>query len=446
MLHEYACTDSQALPLNTCNVASGFGPTMSLSTWVQLFRNAFCVMKSLLPASSVFQLPYFADSSFYPLTITTAIELLIAPTQFAAVIFNCMSGFGNVNNGKDDLIRVEKWLAAINRVFLLKPFKSSSAEFLVIKAGLESDKAALKIRIFIGYLEIVFGIAFLFLVLNSLHIVGPSHPKPVIDALIWMEVGLVYILMIMWRSFTKKVKNIQRLGKYSAFVKAMKVKTAEDLLLRAIDSGFDKAEIFEGFVALHPSYAPAWRQKGSSDTNTGAKDAVNKALSEEIQTEFRTVTAAFSKFTSIEKSTTGSDKEQQSLSLTLEKQSYEARLEAPLELIFFVLNFTAWYGYLLGILAFYVPEAARDASLGITDYAMNSIQEFGAPHSWCKVLMFGLSHGDADWWGNLAGDMAWTIEPLLMLIQRPIIGYLVRSRFSQKRPVGKKAAGKKKNE
>jgi hypothetical protein len=403
-------------------------------------------MKSLLPASSIFQLPYFPDSSFYPLTITTTIELLIAPTQFAAVIFNCMSGYGNVNNGKEDLVRVEKWLAAINSVFLLKPFKSSSAEFLVLKAGLATDKAALKRRIFIGYLEIIFGIAFLFLVLNSLHIVGPSHPKPVIDALIWMEVGLVYILVVMWQSFTKKVKDIQRLSKYSAFVKSMKVKTAEELLLRAIDSGFDRAEIFEGFVALHPSYAPAWRRHSSSDGSTGTKDAVSKALSEEIQTEFRTVTAVFSKFTSIEKSASGSDGEHQSLSLTLEKQSFEARLQAPLELIFFVLNFTAWYGYLLGILAFYVPEAARDASLGIIDYAMNSIQESGAPHSWCKVFMFGLSHGDADWWGNLAGDMAWTIEPLLMLIQKPIIGYLVKSRFSQKPSVGKKAAGKKKNE
>jgi hypothetical protein len=419
---------------------------MSLSTWVQLFRNAFCVMKSLLPASSIFQLPYFTDSSFYPLTITTTIELLIAPTQFAAVIFNCMSGYGNVNNGKEDLIRVEKWLAAINGVFLLKPFKSSSAEFLVIIAGLETDKTALKRRIFIGYLEMIFGVAFLFLVLNSLHIVGPSHPKPVIDALIWMEVGLVYILVIMWQSFTNKVKDFQRLSKYSAFVKSMKVKTAEDLLLRAIDSGFDRAEIFGGFVALHPSYAPAWRRHGFSDANTGTKDAVRKALSEEIQTEFRTVTAVFSKFTSIEKSASGSDGEHQSLSLTLEKEAYEARLQAPLELIFFVLNFTAWYGYLLGILAFYVPEAARDASLGIADYAMNSIQEFGAPHSWCKVLMFGLSHGDADWWGNLAGDMAWTIEPLLMLIQKPIIGYLVKLRFSQKPSMSKKAAGKKKNE
>lgn len=402
-------------------------------------------MKSLLPASSIFQLPYFVDSSFYPLTITTTIELLIAPTQFAAVVFNCMSGYGNVNNGQEDLIRVEKWLASINRVFLLKPFKSSSAEFLVIKAGLETDKAALKTRIYVGYLEMVFGIAFLFLVLNSLHIVGPSHPKPVIDALIWMEVGLVYILIIMWRSFTKKVKDIQRLSRYSAFVKGMKVKTAEDLLLRAIDSGFDSVEIFEGFVALHPSYAPAWRRHGTPDANTGAKDAVSKALSDEIGTEFRTITSVFSKFTSIEKSGTGSDGGHRSLSLALEKQSYEAQLQAPLELIFIVLNFTAWYGYLLGILAFYVPEAARDASLGISDYAMNSIQEFGAPHSWCKVLMFGLSHGDADWWGNLAGDMAWTIEPLLMLIQKPIIGFLVRLRFSQKSSVGKKATEKEKN-
>ena len=403
-------------------------------------------MKSLLPASSIFQLPYFYDSSFYPLTITTAIELLIAPTQFAAVIFNCTSGYSNIHHGKEDLVRVEKWLSAINRVFLQKSFKSSSVEFLVIKAGLETDKVALKTRIFIGYLEIVFGIAFLFLVLNSLHIVGPSHPKPLIDALISMEVGLVYILIIMWRTFTNKVKDIRRLGKYSAFVKEMKVKTAEALLLSAIDAGFNRAEIFDGYLALDPKYSPAWRRYGSSDAFTGTNEVDNIALLDEIQTEFRTITAVFLKFTTVVKSNSASDMDNESLSLCLEKQSYEARLQAPLELIFFALNFTAWYGYLLGILAFYIPEVERDASLGITDYAINSIQEFGKSHSWCKVLMFGLSHSDADWWGNLAGDIAWTIEPLLMIIQRPVINYLVSYKFAKISSVSSKSVSKKKNE
>lgn len=29
--------------------------------------------------------------------------------------------------------------------------------------------------------------------------------------------------------------------------------------------------------------------------------------------------------------------------------------------------------------------------------------------------MFGFSYTDADWYGNLAGDAAWTIEPLLII-------------------------------
>jgi hypothetical protein len=30
--------------------------------------------------------------------------------------------------------------------------------------------------------------------------------------------------------------------------------------------------------------------------------------------------------------------------------------------------------------------------------------------------MFGLSDADGDWWGNLAGDAAWTIEPFLIIL------------------------------
>jgi hypothetical protein len=47
---------------------------MSLSLWVQFFRNLFCVGKSLLPASNFLQQIPFPHAQFYPLTLTTAVE------------------------------------------------------------------------------------------------------------------------------------------------------------------------------------------------------------------------------------------------------------------------------------------------------------------------------------------------------------------------------------
>ena len=58
------------------------------------------------------------------------------------------------------------------------------------------------------------------------------------------------------------------------------------------------------------------------------------------------------------------------------------------------MNTIAFYGYSLCILAFYFASS-NDA--------------------WHRVLKFGMSHVDSDWWGNLAGDVAWTVEPAIAL-------------------------------
>ncbi len=76
---------------------------------------------------------------------------------------------------------------------------------------------------------------------------------------------------------------------------------------------------------------------------------------------------------------------------TLETQEMDCGV--VLDCVYLLLNAVAGYGYLLGIFAFYLPN--------------NSI---------CRMFMFGLSDADGDWWGNLAGDAAWTIEPLLIIL------------------------------
>ena len=392
----------------------------SISTWVQLLRNAFCVMKSLLPPSNFLQLPLFTDSSFYPLTITTSIELLIAPTQLAAVFLNIASGFKNIREGISNANRTTVWLNAINRIFISEPFKSSSSEFLIIKQGLESDRVLSRRRTFIGFLELIFGVAFIFLTLNTLHIVGPTHPKPLIDALISMEIGLAYILVIMWQSFTRKVRDYSKIRRLISTVKSLKARTAGALLLGAMDSGFAEDGLFDAFMFFDATYAPLWRTKNTSKT---------LSLADEIQTEFRNVTAVFLKLKAVKASAEETTTDCSLLS-SLKKQEFETMLQAPQELIYFALNFTAGYGYLLGILAFYIPEV-KNNGLGMANFLAASLDSAGESYSWCKFLMFGLTHADADWYGNFAGDVAWTIEPILMLYSASFLSF-VMSLFSNK--------------
>merc|ERR1711862_398092 len=72
------------------------------------------------------------------------------------------------------------------------------------------------------------------------------------------------------------------------------------------------------------------------------------------------------------------------------------QFEGCRELLYFLLNFIAFYGYMLYILVYYFDD--------------ESLQPTGI-----KKLQFGMSNSDADWYGNFAGDFAWTIEPLVVL-------------------------------
>jgi hypothetical protein len=399
---------------------------MSISVWTQLFRNFFCVLKSVVPQENFIQKPLFADSSFYPLTLTSSIELLIAPTQFAAVILNFLSGFTAILNGKNDLDVANDWLSVLDRVLLSSGLELPGVAYLIVRQGLESDIAASKRKMFIGVLELIFGFAFIFLVLNSLHIVGPSHPKPLVDAVLSMEIGLAYILLIMWQSFTEKAKDSSRSKRLAAFIRGSRGQPLGTLLVGAIDSGFKGDDLFRA-LSLFEAYKPLWRNKNPKQF-VNKKITKNARIESEVRIELINVTVVLNKLSAMD--VKGSDihaANRIKLALVLDRQAYVGSLQAPIELLYFILNFVAGYGYLLGILAFYIPEVTHKVPLGVSNLIANIIT---GDYSWCKVLMFGMTHGDADWWGNLAGDFAWTLEPIIIIVSKPVLTYLVDLKFS----------------
>eukprot|EP00957_Ditylum_brightwellii_P030605 2319230-Ditylum_brightwellii.AAC.1 len=76
----------------------------------------------------------------------------------------------------------------------------------------------------------------------------------------------------------------------------------------------------------------------------------------------------------------------------LNETSWVSKMEGYREYIYFLLNFIAFYGYLLGILVYYFDN-----------------EEFQP--SYVGTMKMGLSNADADWSGNFAGDVMWTVEP-----------------------------------
>ena len=80
----------------------------------------------------------------------------------------------------------------------------------------------------------------------------------------------------------------------------------------------------------------------------------------------------------------------------LEAHLPDLYVKAYREFVYFLLNFVAFYGYLMGILAFYYPDDDKQPS-------------------YVRSLKFGYGNRLADWTGNFAGDLMWTIEPLVIL-------------------------------
>merc|ERR1712238_375193 len=77
------------------------------------------------------------------------------------------------------------------------------------------------------------------------------------------------------------------------------------------------------------------------------------------------------------------------------------------EVVYFYLNLFAFYGYLMSILAFYFPENADHEQ-----------------PVWIQSLKLNYTNDVADWTGNFAGDLMWTIEPIIVLVS-PY--YIIRS-------------------
>jgi hypothetical protein len=75
------------------------------------------------------------------------------------------------------------------------------------------------------------------------------------------------------------------------------------------------------------------------------------------------------------------------------------RMEGYREYLYFVLNFIAFYGYMLGVLTYYFDNEKDQ-------------------HYIVQQLKLGYTNMEADWGGNFAGDLMWTIEPIVILHHR----------------------------
>jgi hypothetical protein len=108
--------------------------------------------------------------------------------------------------------------------------------------------------------------------------------------------------------------------------------------------------------------------------------------------------------------------------------------KARIEAVLLLLNVVAFVGYATIPLTYFVPESSSSSSSssggsGATgEVSLLAAAALRWPQWWP-------GHDAVAWWGNLAGDVAWSVEPALMLATPLLLG---RLSYQQQQHSGKK--------
>ncbi len=364
---------------------------------VQLIRNALCCVKdweigkdtplydpsntqALLKGIFSFDLPEGLDK-------TTPLEVVISITQLYACVSCTKSGFQLAWKSAGKLKRIVRLLES--RLSTAAPNGATSktaiaANRIVNESLIKEAKSAMR-NAFVGILVAPLGIAFFWLFANSWHITEVGWIGGIvalIDALTVMEICLVPLLYYMIVDGFGQLSSVQQTKKVIETVSS--------------DKGFDPDYLnITRYEYMEPGWVPFF-EEGASPLSSPS-DTEAKQLEEETKQVEQTLGLWFApskddgeKDAKIRKEALANSVER------MQKSLFSLTTKGYREFLYFLLNFVAFYGYLMGIITFYYPED-------------------DAQPSWVTQLKFGYGNQFADWSGNFAGDLMWTIEPAVIL-------------------------------
>lgn len=362
---------------------------------VQMIRNAMCCIKDLQLFSNSFLYDAETTKAFLnipaPFNQTTPLEIAISITQFYAFVSITRSGLTLIfTSGFGKMSRVGK---LINK----RPEAKSHADFLV-QESLLKEMATSQRSIFVGVNVLCIGLAFFWLFANSWHVTQTNligGLQGLIHALTIMLIALVPLLYLMIVDAIELISKAARIDFLVSILRNCGSIVPTEIMT---------AEVFENVA--HTKWSPFWVTGLFTSSDSQSEQ---KRLSEEIDSIQKTLTSLSKSDDQVYSKQTIQD-----IADRLEAEAPCIRYQAYRECLYFLINFIAFYGYLLGIVAYYAAQAEEQQS------------------SYVRILKFGLSNADADWRGNFAGDIMWTIEPIVILTSPTVITWLKPKKTAKK--------------
>ena len=355
---------------------------------VQLIRNALCCVKDL----KLFEETFIYDASYTgqllgslsePMDKTIPLELAISVTQLYACLSITKSGITLLTTSVGKMRRIVRIVEAR---MSKKPEDWTQADRILSESLIREATVAFR-NVFVGFLVAPIGIAFWWLFLNSFHITETDWfggLPALIHALTVMEVCLLPLLFFM-------VKDGHAMLQKSKKTKDL----VETLQSGKVGPTLLSIQTYEAMTG----WTPFW-ESGVS-IFAGPVEDEEKQTELELQKVRDTLATWFSEEKKGEKEDKLREAALVKVQNKLEASIPVTRMEGYREFLYFILNFFAFYGYLIGIITYYYDN------------------EEAQPYH-IQTLKFGYSNSDAEWYGNFGGDLMWTVEPIVILVS-PIL-------------------------
>ena len=369
---------------------------------VQFVRNALCCVKDLeLFAGTFIHDPTYVKNTIYelpsPLDQTTPLEFAICLTQFYAFVFVSIAGYGLITKeGVNKLHRLTRVAGFVGKQPPTKNDNTTTTTNSLIRSSIAEEADAATRSVFVGTCVLPIGLAFFWLFANSLHVteVGWIGGLPgLILALTVMEIALVPLLYLMIKDGQANLQKSLRMKALAQTIPTLNQKehTIDLELYSWLSDG---------------GWKPFWTEGTSFSSNKVSESAEEKMFEKEVDK----LSTTLQKLLQSGKDdsfnfTDAMGKSAHDISSSLLSRATITKWEGYREYFYFVLNFIAFYGYLMAIICFLYDDDNNQPTLITT-------------------MKFQYSNSQADWTGNFSGDLMWTIEPIVILSSPMIFQYL----------------------
>lgn len=373
---------------------------MTLTTIISLLRNGLCCVKDLNLFSSTALYDPSYTALLFPLppphlSQTTPLEVLIGILQLYAVVSLIRDGIRAIKRGMKLKRSVKDAKLTLSSYQLQSKF---GAAYRIVRQRLREDAMLARKIVLEGFCGAVIGFSFIWMFANSFH-VTPTNIlggyAGLIHALTAAEIALLILLYFMFVDASVKMKKSWRIQR--------------DIIPKLEKSGgklgsLVTEEFFDSCTYAwinNNGWDPYWTLSDRQGESPLTKKDT-KLLHQEVQQIQLTIDTLLDVAKESRK-TELKEKHQllpQVVAVACQRLSREAwilNMSSLIEFLSFVLNTIAFYGYLMAVLCFYFTDADKE------------------PEYW-RSMKLNMRNADAEWLGNFAGDLMWTIEPFTLLV------------------------------